>query len=377
MSAVTASRESVRPRAAFVSSEVYRRSGFGDNHPLSIPRVGAVMELCAALGWLPDGGYEDSPQATPAQLARYHDPAYIAVVREIDARGGATAEERKQYGIGTRENPVFEDLYLRATTACGGSIRAAQIALAGGVGFNPAGGTHHGMRDRAHGFCYFNDPVMAILTLLEGGVESVLYADLDAHHGDGVEAAFAHDARVLTVSIHEEGRWPFTGAVGDRAKGYARNLPVPRGFNDAELAYLIDHAVLPLADRYGPEMVVVTCGADGLADDPLSAMKLTNVALWRAVERLVALTPGAVVLGGGGYNPWTVARCWSGLWAALNGWARPSRLPADAERILRALDSHLIEEEDREDWWCTTLEDAPGSGAVREEVVALPAQVLA
>lgn len=375
MSAVTARQATTR--AAFVSSEVYRRSGFGDNHPLSIPRVGAVMELCAALGWLPDGGYEDSPQATPAQLARYHDPAYIAVVRDIDARGRATPEERKRYGIGTRENPVFEELYLRATTACGGSICAAQIALAGGVGFNPAGGTHHGMRDRAHGFCYFNDPVMAILTLLEGGVGRVLYVDLDAHHGDGVEAAFAHDARVLTVSIHEEGRWPFTGAVGDRAKGYARNLPAPRGFNDAELDYLIDHAVLPLADRYGPEAVVVTCGADGLADDPLSAMTLTNVALWRAVERLVALTPGAVVLGGGGYNPWTVARCWSGLWAVLNGWARPSRLPPGAERVLRALDSHLIEEEDREDWWCTTLEDAPRTGEVREQVAALPGQVLA
>lgn len=377
MSEAVAIRKTVRPRAAFVSSEVYRRRGFGDNHPLSIPRVGAVMELCAALGWLPDGGYEDSPRATPAQLARYHDPAYIAAVREIDACGRATPAERERYGIGTRENPVFEGLYLRATTACGGSIRAAQIALGGGVGFNPAGGTHHGMRDRAHGFCYFNDPAMAILTLLEGGVGRVLYVDLDAHHGDGVEAAFAHDARVLTVSIHEEGRWPFTGAVGDRGKGYARNLPVPRGFNDTELDYLMDHAVLPLADWYAPEAVVVTCGADGLADDPLSAMELTNVALWRAVGRLVALTPGAVALGGGGYNPWTVARCWSGLWAALNGWARPPRLPPEAERVLRALDSHLIEEEDRKDWWCTTLEDAPRPGVLREEVRMLPAQVLA
>jgi len=377
MSEAVAIRTAVLPRATFVSSEVYRRNGFGDNHPLSIPRVGAVMDLCAALGWLPDSGYEDSPQATPAQLARYHDPAYIAAVREIDARGRATPEERKQYGIGSRENPVFKNLYLRATTACGGSIRAARIALAGGIGFNPAGGTHHGMRDRAHGFCYFNDPVMAILTLLEGGAGRVLYVDLDAHHGDGVEAAFAHDARVLTVSIHEEGRWPFTGAVDNRGNGYARNLPVPRNFNDAELDYLIEHAVLPLADRYAPEAVVVTCGADGLAGDPLSAMELTNVALWRAVERLVALTPGTVVLGGGGYNPWTVARCWSGLWAVLNGWVRPSRLPPDAERVLRKLDSHLIEEEDREDWWCTTIEDTPRPGVVRDVVAALPARVLA
>jgi len=377
MSAVAACPHVARRRIAFVSSEIYRRSGFGDNHPLSIPRVSAVMELCAALGWLLADGYVDSPQATPAQLARFHDPAYIAAVGDIDARGKATPVERTLYGIGTLENPVFPGFYLRAATACGGSIRAAQIALAGGVGFNPAGGTHHGMRDRAHGFCYFNDPVMAILTLLEGGAGRVLYVDLDAHHGDGVEAAFARDARVLTVSIHEEGRWPFTGAVGDRGNGYLRNLPVPRGFNDAELDYLMDRAVLPLAERYGPEVVVVTCGADGLADDPLSAMQLTNVALWRAVERLIALTRGAVILGGGGYNPWTVARCWSGLWAVLNGWERPSRLPPDAEHMLRGLDSHLIEEEDREDWWCTTIEDAPRYGSVRAEVAALPAQVQA
>ena len=378
MTAQTAAlpEEMVR-RSAFVSSDVYRRPGYGANHPLAIPRVGLVMELAVLLGWLAPDGYEKSPRASERDLARFHDPAYIAAVRRVDADGRADPALRKRYGLGTRENPVFSGLYERVTTACGGSIRAAELALGDTVAFNPAGGTHHGLRDRAHGFCYFNDPVMAILTLLENGVERVFYLDLDAHHGDGVELAFALDARVFTVSIHETGRWPFTGRVDDRAGGAARNLPVPRGLNDSELDYLMVNAVLPLADAYAPEAVVVTCGADGLMGDPLSAMALSNGALWRAVLQAVALTRHAVVLGGGGYNPWTVARCWTGLWGALNDRAMPARLPPAAEARLRALDCDLVDEEDYDPDWFTTLRDRPYDGVVRDEVQALPKRVLA
>lgn len=360
-----------------MSSELYRRPGYGDNHPLAIPRVGLVMELCAMLGWLTPDGYEQSPRATEQQLARFHDRAYIEAVRRVDTDGRADPASRQRYSLGTRENPVFPGLYERVTTACGGSIRAAELALNGTVAFNPAGGTHHGMRDRAHGFCYFNDPVMAILTLLEHGMQRVFYLDLDAHHGDGVEHAFAEDARVFTVSIHETGRWPFTGGVEDRAGGAARNLPVPRGLNDSELDYLMVNAVLPLADSYEPDAVVVTCGADGLRGDPLSAMALSNGALWRAVLQAVALSRHAVVLGGGGYNPWTLSRCWAGLWGALNEEAVPARLPADAEALLRALDCELVDEEDYEANWFVTVQDPPFDGLVRSDVQALPKRVLA
>ncbi|MCG8542862.1 MAG: acetoin utilization protein AcuC, partial [Alphaproteobacteria bacterium] len=166
-------------------------------------------------------------------------------------------------------------------------------------------------------------------------------------------------------------------SVDDRAGGAARNLPVPRGLNDGELDYLMVNAVLPLADAYAPEAVVVTCGADGLMGDPLSAMALSNGALWRAVLQAVALTRHAVVLGGGGYNPWTVARCWTGLWGALNDRAMPARLPPAAEARLRALDCDLVDEEDYDPDWFTTLRDRPYDGVVRDEVQALPKRVLA
>src|SRR5690606_37637711 len=124
-------------------------------------------------------------------------------------------------------NPLFPGLFERAATSVGGSILAARLALEGRIAYHPAGGTHHGRPDRASGFCYFNDPAFAILALLEAGLERVLYVDLDAHHGDGVQDAFAADERVHTVSIHEAGRWPGTGAASDTGDGRACNLPVP------------------------------------------------------------------------------------------------------------------------------------------------------
>jgi acetoin utilization protein AcuC len=120
-----------------------------------------------------------------------------------------------------------------------------------------------------------------------------------------------------------------------------------------------------------PDALVVTCGADALAGDPLSSMALSNGALWAVVERLVAVAPAAVVLGGGGYNPWTVARYWTGLWGRLSGRAIPSRLPEAARSILGTLGCDLVDGEDMRDEWLTTLEDTPNQGAVRQEVVAL------
>ena len=333
----------------FVSHEVYRRRGYGPHHPLGIARVGTVMDLCAVLGWLDQSNYRESPCASVEELCRFHTPDYVEALR----RGASSP----RHNLGTMENPLFPGVFERAATSVGGSILAAELAAQGRVAFHPAGGTHHGRPDRASGFCYFNDPVFAILTLLDAGLAPLLYVDLDAHHGDGVQDAFAHDERVHTVSIHEAGRWPHTGAAEDAGGGRSHNLPVPRGFGDRDLESLMQRTVLPVARRIAPRAMVLTCGADALAGDPLSSMALSNVALWSAVERLVALAPSAVVLGGGGYNPWTVARYWTGLWGRLSGRRIPARLPAGARAILAALDCDLVDEEDMRDEWLDTLAD--------------------
>jgi acetoin utilization protein AcuC len=360
----------------FVGSDVYRQPAFGKHHPLSIIRVSGVVDVCRELGWFDADQYRESPRATIEQLQKFHHPDYIAALREADARGSVDHAVRDRYRIGTMENPLFPGIFQRASTAVGGSIHAAELAMDGRVVFHPSGGTHHGRADRASGFCYFNDPVFAILTFLDHGVGRVLYVDLDAHHGDGVQDAFSDDQRVLTVSIHEEKRWPHSGLVEDRAAGAARNLPVPRDFNDSELDFLVERAVLPLARRFDPQALVITCGVDGLAGDPLSRLSLSNIGLWRAVEKLVAAYPRAAVLGGGGYNPWTVIRCWAGLWGRLCARELPQTLPSAAQDLLRGLDCDLIDPDEIPGIWVTTLADPPNEGEVRPQVARLPEQVL-
>jgi acetoin utilization protein AcuC len=367
-----------RHPAVFVGHEIYRQAAYGTLHPLAIPRVEAVVDLCTELGWLlSPGEYEVSPRASESELARFHDADYVAALRDASERGHVEAGVRERHGIGTMENPLFPGVFERASTSVGGSIRAAELAIEGRVAFHPAGGTHHGRPDRASGFCYFNDPAFALLTLLAAGLERIVYVDLDAHHGDAVQDAFAHDGRVHTISIHESGRWPHTGAATDTAEGRACNLPVPRHFNDAELKLLMDDVVLPLARRAHPDAVVVTCGGDALAGDPLASMALTNGALWDAVEQVVALAPVAVVLGGGGYNPWTLTRYWSGLWARLAGHAIPATLPEGARAVLARLACDLVDDEDVRPEWLATIADARAPGDVRLSVLQLRDEALA
>lgn len=352
----------------YIGNEVFRRPAFSGNHPLNIMRHSTVYDLVHTLGWLPDGAFRESEPVGEHALLAFHEQDYVDALRDADRSGKVLPEIRKRHHIGTMANPLFPNLYLRARTAVGGSVLAADLACEGHVAFHPSGGTHHGRPDRASGFCYFNDPVFALLRMLEKGKERILYVDLDAHHGDGVENAFLDDERVTTVSIHEENRWPYTGKAGEPCATGVHNLPVPAEINDSEFEYLLDHAVFPLAAALRPDAVVLCCGADCLAGDPLSKMRLTNSTLWRAVERFVDLDVATVILGGGGYNPWTVARYWAGIWGWLNRYEIPARLPDDAIRIMAGLQCELVDDDEIEECWTTTLADAPNKGVIRDSV---------
>jgi len=362
-----------------IGSEIYRRSSYGGRHPLAIPRVSLMLDLVRALGWISDGAYVEASPASAAELARFHDAAYIAAVEraERDQRVDPAVSER--HHIGRAGNPVYREVFSRPATACGATLAAVDMLLSGpdapAVVHSPAGGTHHGRRDRAAGFCYFNDPVLGILRLLDRGLSRVLYVDLDAHHGDGVEDAFRDEPRVLTISIHERDRWPYTGGLADQGPSW-RNLPVPPGFHDSELGFLIDEVVVPLGEAFAPEVVMIQTGADGLADDPMSKLALSNRALWRAVGRLRTLAPRVLVLGGGGYNPWAVARCWAGIWATVAGFEIPERLPEPAERLLRAVEWRHRLARNPPAHWFTALADPPNEGPVRAEIPAIAAVAL-
>ncbi|MCP4330722.1 MAG: acetoin utilization protein AcuC [Alphaproteobacteria bacterium] len=331
--------------------------------------MSTVVDLCRALGWLEADQYVDSPQATPDQLRRFHDPAYIRALQETERTQRISTEARRRYHIGANGNPIFGQVFSRPATACGATLAAVTMLRAGGVVHSPAGGTHHGRPDRASGFCYFNEPVLGILALLDDGHGRVAYVDVDAHHCDGVEDALIDDPRVLTISIHEAGRWPHTGQVSRRmGDGGAINLPVPEGFHDDELALLRDEIVMPALAGFGPDAIILQAGADGLADDPLSRLALSNKALWDVVRAVQSLTSRLLVLGGGGYNPWSVGRCWSGIWGILNGREIPDRLPAAAESVLRELSWSRSAGRNPPQHWFTTLSDPPRVGPIRHEI---------
>ncbi len=339
-----------------------------------------MIDLVRALGWLEDAAYIDSPLATPAQLARFHSADYVAALQRAEAEQHIAPEISRRFNIGCNGNPLFPEIFSRPATACGGSLKAAELLLAsrdGAIIYSPAGGTHHGRRERASGFCYLNDPVLAMLRLLDGGIARIYYVDLDAHHCDGVADAFAADGRVVMLSVHEAARWPFTGAVGEAGCGNIFNLPVPAGFNDSEMAHVVEALIMPLGRALAPEAVIVQCGADALADDPLSKLALSNNALWHALAAIRGLAPRLLVLGGGGYNPWSVARCWAGNWALLNGIAPPRALPDSGEAVLRRLSWSRSAGRNPPAHWFTTLADAPNRGALRDEVRALVAQLAA
>lgn len=367
-------RAAARARQAprFISSPVFRRPAFSGNHPLSIVRHAAVVDLARILGWLDDASFIEASPATVDELTQFHSRAYVRALQYADAAGQIDAENRDRYQIGTLENPLFPGVFDRAAMTVGGSILAAQLALEGHVVFHPSGGTHHGRPDRACGFCYFNDPVFAIATLLEKGCGRVFYLDLDAHHGDGVEEAFFENTNVTTLSIHEDYRWPYSG-LSSYPRAAAYNLPVPQGFNDSEFDYLLQRNVLPMIAAVNPDALVVCCGADCLAGDPLSGMQLSNVALWQAVEVLVDLDLPTVILGGGGYNPWTLTRYWAGIWGRLTGRRVPDALPAAAIEVLSGMECDLVDEEDIDSEWLTTMADSPYAGEIRDRIKSLAA----
>lgn len=351
-----------------IGSEIYRRSSFGPKHPLAIPRVSVTLDLIRALGWLPEAQYRDSPMASLADLARFHAPAYLAALQRAEATQTVSPEERERFRLGADGNPIYREMFRRPATSAGGTMLAARLTGQGGVVHVPGGGTHHGRPDRASGFCFVNDAVLGLLEWLDLGLTRILYLDIDAHHGDGVQDAFHDDPRVFTLSVHEDGRWPFTGAVGDHAGGHARNIPVPPGFNDSEMLWVLHEAILPIARHLRPQAIMLQCGADALEEDPLARLALSNNAHRAVVAAVGALAPRLIVLGGGGYNPWTVARCWAGVWGTLAGKAMPERLPPAAEAVLRGLTFARAAGRNPPEAWFTTLVDPPRRGVVRAVV---------
>ncbi len=321
----------------FIGSEIYRHSSYGPFHPLRVPRVSTVMDLCRAMGWIAPGQYLTSPRAKPAALFSFHTPEYIAALQRAEATQSVTDTDRARHSIGTSNNPVFTEMYRRPATSAGAALLAGELLRHPGTVFTPAGGTHHGFPDRAGGFCYLNDPVLGIQALRRNGAARIAYLDIDAHHCDGVDHAFRADPDTLLISTHEEGRWPRTGPLNDAGVGNVFNVPLPPGAHDDDMAIVRDTVILPALAAFRPDAIVLQCGADAVLEDPQSRLALSNNAHWAILSAIRPMVSRLMVLGGGGYNPWSVGRLWSGNWAILNDLPIPLVLPGAAQSVLAGL----------------------------------------
>jgi acetoin utilization protein AcuC len=305
---------------------------FGPSHPLNPIRVDLTMRLARSLGLLDlDNVAVVAMETAPDDVLQLvHEADYIEAVRRVGADPRQSDLER---GLGTADDPVFAGMHDAAALVAGASVRAARAVWTGEAehAVNIAGGLHHAMPGAASGFCIYNDPANAIAWLLAQGAERVAYVDVDVHHGDGVERIFWDDPRVLTVSIHESGRYLFPGTGfpddvgGAGAEGYAVNIALPPGTSDSAWLRAFTAVVPPLLAEFKPDVLVSQQGCDSHVLDPLAHLGLTVDAQrtsYALLHQWAHDYAGGrwVALGGGGYElVEVVPRAWSHLIAEAAG----------------------------------------------------------
>jgi acetoin utilization protein AcuC len=311
---------------AFIYSDEMGSLRYPPDCPFRLDRIPMTRHRLSSLGLLSGNHVKIvAPQpASNADLARHHDSSYLAELRK--AVTGDLTPTGLLMGLGTVDTPVFHDLYRAGAMAAGATLAAADLVIYGKAHFvfSPFGGFHHAMKARANGFCYVNDVALGCIRLTDAG-KRVLFLDVDAHHGDGVQEAFYDRRDVLTISIHETGKtlYPWSGFESETGTGpgigYNVNLPVPADtYNEAYLA-LFHAIVVPLTNAFDPDIIVVELGMDALAGDPLTHLRLTNDAHVDILRSLMSRGKPIVCVGGGGYNVHNTVRGWARAWQTLCG----------------------------------------------------------
>jgi acetoin utilization protein AcuC len=326
--------------AAVVWDDTLAAYDFGAGHPLAPIRVQLAMHLARDLGLL-EGDNVTVIEPDPvddAMLATVHDDEFIEAVRRASVDPSVVDLHR---GLGTDDVPTFVGMHEASRAVCGATLAATRAVHEGRAlhAVNLAGGLHHAMPGAASGFCIYNDIAVSIRWLLDQGVERVAYVDVDVHHGDGVQAAFWDEPRVLTISVHESGRALFPGTGfpseigGPNAIGYAVNLALPPGTGDDGWLRAFNGVVPALLEDFAPDILITQQGCDTHLDDPLAHLALSIDGLRATYEALHALAHRVaggrwVSLGGGGYS-WidVVPRAWSHLIGEVVGTPIPPETP--------------------------------------------------
>ncbi|MGB8327593.1 MAG: acetoin utilization protein AcuC [Steroidobacteraceae bacterium] len=313
---------SSQPETVVVAGERLARYGFGDGHPFGPDRQGAFYREFEARGLDRRTRVVPTRAATREELLAFHTSEYVDLVRERSETG--------QGFLDGGDTPAFRGMYEAAADVVGGTLLAAESILSGSArrGFVPIAGLHHAMRGSAGGFCVFNDCGVAIEVLRQRhGLERVAYVDIDAHHGDGVYYGFEDDPAVVFADLHEDGRYlyPGTGGAEESGRGAAAgtklNIPLPPGADDVAF-FAAWPRVLAHLEAHRPQFIILQCGADSVAGDPITHLRLSCEAHRRATRDLRALAERLghgrlLATGGGGYNRTNIAQAWTAVVESL------------------------------------------------------------
>lgn len=337
-------------------SDKFKKYNFGKFHPLKPERVLLTWELIKGLRLHEHENcvVAEPVMATDGQIGILHDKDYIEFIKKVTREqqkqkiSDKTIVEGLKYNLGPGDNPIFPFMHEGSAIVVGGTMVAINTVFEdNGItkAFNAAGGLHHAMAGQASGFCIYNDPAIGILSLLEkhaGDDLRVMYIDVDAHHGDGVQAAFYDNPNVLTVSIHESGKYLFPGTgfpdeIGvDAGEGYSINVPLPPFTFDDTYLDILDELLPDLVKAFSPDLIVSQNGVDTHCLDPLTNLGLTTRGHKGIFQRINDLSDKhchgkLVAIGGGGYNLSVVPRSWTMLFAELLGVLDelPEEIPRD------------------------------------------------
>jgi acetoin utilization protein AcuC len=323
------SSQSVLPdtRSVLIFSPRFEEFTISEKHPFVTNRSRLFINMCKRhdVLYLPGTQIMEPLPIDENSVLAFHDSQYYHYL--VMASHGAFNPRMISYSIGNDDNPVARGLLEYFLLAVGASVMGADILKSQSkvdLVFSPTGGFHHGGPDYASGFCYLNDIVIAIKYLLQHNYR-LLYFDIDAHHGDGVQFAFYNEPRVLNISLHESARTLFPWNSGFENElgegpgyGYNINVPLAPGTEDEIYREVFQRIVEPLAQAYKPDICILAAGVDAMYTDSMSHLSLTNNIYVEVIQGIRKLAPKMLMLGAGGYNPRNIARNWTLAWSALH-----------------------------------------------------------
>ncbi len=326
--------------ALFVYEPALSGYTLSESHAFKPIRLELTRSLLFAAGLLTAEQEVRSEPLEEELLYRVHNSRYIEAVKA--ASQGKKSTQAYTFGLGTADNPIFPAMHEAVSTVCAATVTAVELVASGVAqrAVNLAGGLHHALAGKASGFCVYNDLALGIEHAVKRHGLRVAYLDLDAHHGDGVQWLFYERAEVMTISLHESGRYlfPGTGHAFEVGKGAGRgasvNVPLEPFTEDDSFLECFEAVVPTALAAFKPDLLVLQAGADMHRYDPLADLNISTRAMWQSYQRVSELADQycqgrLVATGGGGYDPYrTVPRAWALLWAAISRQPVPELIPA-------------------------------------------------